>query len=60
MHDLCPALRLFKQHSWDEGDWLLFGALLKLAVEEAFGAMGVTGAAGSIRARSVAEVGCVV
>ena len=42
-----------------DGDWLLFVVLLKLEVEEALGAWGVTGAAGSVGAGSVVDGGSV-
>ena len=54
-----PAPRLFERRGWGDGDFVLFGALLKLDVEEALGAGGVTGAAGSVGAGSVVG-GCSV
>jgi len=54
-----PGPRLFERDGWGKGDLGLFGALLKLDVEEALGARGVTGAAGSVGAGSVVG-GCLV
>jgi len=48
-----PASHLFEPRSGGDGNLVLFGALLKLDVEEALGAGGVTGAAGPVGAGSV-------
>ena len=48
-----------EQGGWGDGDLVLFVALVKLVVAEALGAVGVTGAAGSVRAGSMVG-GCSV
>ena len=50
---------LFERRCTGDGDWLLFGALLKLDVEEALGPGGVTGAAGSVGTGSIVHGGLV-